>query len=69
MARRRSTKRRSGWKHPLDIERNRRRCAKRRRSASAYARHALEVVRDLEAQLELRTAQLLFQNTGPRPAW
>lgn len=46
-------KRRSGWKHPLDINRNRRRCAKRRRSASARARRTLETLRTRETWLEL----------------
>lgn len=60
-ARRRRGKKRSGWKHPLDLNRNRRRCEKRRRSASAVARHAIEEFRAAEAQLELREAADRFQ--------
>ena len=54
-------KKRSGWKHPLDIERNRRRCEKRRRSASAAARHALDSIRGFEIQLELIEARTVYQ--------
>src|SRR4051812_35254674 len=62
-------KKRSGWKHPLDINRNRRRWEKRRRSASACARHALEVVRETEVWQELRDGQLVFQGGGPPVAF
>jgi hypothetical protein len=67
-------KRRSGWKHPLDINRNRRRCEKRRRSASAAVRHALDGLRGHEIQLELIEARRIYQarpeRRGPkrRPA-
>ena len=54
-------KKRSGWKHPLDLERNRRRCEKRRRSASTATRHAVEVIRDFEAQLEVVEGRLRYQ--------
>lgn len=50
-------KKRSGWKHPLDLNRNRRRCEKRRRSASAATRYALDTVREAEVRLELREAR------------
>jgi hypothetical protein len=57
-------KKRSGWKHPLDINRNHRRWEKRRRSASACARHALEVVREMEVWQELREGRVMFQGAG-----
>jgi hypothetical protein len=57
-------KKRSGWKHPLDINRNHRRCAKRRRSASAGTRHALQALREAELLVELREART--QVRGPR---
>jgi hypothetical protein len=55
------TKKRSGWKHPLDINRNRRRCEKRQRSASAAVRHALDGLRGREIQLELIEARWMYQ--------
>jgi hypothetical protein len=51
-------KKRSGWKHPLDLNRNRRRCEKRRRSASARVRHALQAIREFEAHSEVVEWQL-----------
>jgi hypothetical protein len=60
-------KKRSGWKHPLDPNRNRRRCDKRRRSASAAARHAVEAILELEARLELIEWRRPYQVAG-RPA-
>lgn len=63
-------KKRSGWKHPLDLNRNRRRCTKRRRSASATTRHALETVREAEVRLELREARRGLQTIDRRgPKW
>jgi hypothetical protein len=57
-------KKRSGWKHPLDLNRNRRRCEKRRRSASARARRAIEAIREFEVQLELTEWQLQYQGAS-----
>jgi len=59
-------KRRSGWKHPLDSNRNRRRCVKRRRSASASARHAVIALREAELRLELQHERKRFQSAGRR---
>ena len=59
-------KKRSGWKHPLDINRNRRRCEKRRRSASAVARHAVEMMREWEVQLEVIEGRYHYQRPQRR---
>jgi hypothetical protein len=61
MSQRRRRKKRSGWRHALDLNRNRRRCEKRRRSASACARHALEMAREAEMKSELRESRRQFQ--------
>lgn len=56
----RQRKRRSGWCHPVNINRNTRRCAKRRRSSSARARHAVAAVVAQETLRELREAREHF---------
>jgi hypothetical protein len=56
----RQRKRRSGWCHPLNINRNTRRCTKRRRSASARARHAVAALVAQETLCELREAREHF---------
>jgi hypothetical protein len=61
---RRTRKKRSGWKHPLDVNRNHRRCQKRRRSESVRARRACAALRELELQLELATWQLHYGWSG-----
>jgi hypothetical protein len=55
----RHRKKRSGWKHPLDINRNRRRCAKRRHSANVRARRALQAMQARETVTELIEARVL----------
>jgi hypothetical protein len=60
----RTRKKRSGWKHPLDINRNHRRCEKRRRSASVRARRAYAALRELELQVELVGWQLHYGSAG-----
>jgi hypothetical protein len=68
----RRRKRRSGWCHPLKLNRNTRRFEKSRRSASASARHALEVIQTREGQAELQFARQEYSgrrrrriDTGP----
>src|SRR5689334_12980636 len=50
-------KKRSGWKHPLDPNRNGRRCMRRRRSATAQVRRALQALLAAEMMLELEEAR------------
>jgi hypothetical protein len=54
----RRLKKRSGWKHPHDINRNRRRCARRRRSANVRARNTLQGIRAQETLVELLEGRL-----------
>jgi hypothetical protein len=50
---RKRPKRRSGWKHPHDPARNRRRCRKRRRSQSVARRLLRAMALELELANEL----------------
>jgi hypothetical protein len=61
---RRTKKKRSGWCHPLDINRNHRRWDKRRRSANVRARRAYAALHELELQLELVAWQLHYGSAG-----
>src|SRR4051812_29925542 len=54
----RRRKRRSGWKHPLDRDRNRRRNLKRRRSAGVAFRQARLALRERDVRNELVDADV-----------
>lgn len=57
-------KRRSGWRHPANVNRNHRRWEKRRRSASSAVRCAAEAIREAETHLDIVDAR--YSHLGNR---